>query len=308
MSRNPLLLILSAAAWTGFNAVTLWTMAFLADVVVPRTVDGPPTTHAAVAVTADLTLMLLFAVQHSVMARPQVKALLRRRIQAALERTSYVLATDICLVLLLVLWQPWGGEVWHVHGPASFVLWTLCAAGWLLAIAATFAVDHFELTGLRQAGWWAPREAARASELKVEGLHGIVRHPLMTGLLLAFWATPHMGASHLLFAVTATAYIAVGVRFEERDLRRTFGAAYDAYAARVPALLPRLPLRTRQRRSALLRWRITDHLGSQGLDSHEAQQQRMRAFMAGLCLSRPATPARRLGSLQSEQRPSRARV
>ena len=246
MRRDPILLTLSAAAWAGFVAVTLWTIAFLADVIVSPTVDGPPRTNALTAVTVDLALLLLFAVQHSVMARPQVKAVLRRRIPAALERTSYVLATDICLVLVLVLWQPWGGAVWLVDGPAGFVLWSLCAAGWLLAISATFAVDHLELTGLRQAGWWTPGEAAPPSGLKVEGLHAIVRHPLMTGLVLAFWATPHMGASHLLFAVTATVYVAVGMRFEERDLRRTFGAAYDAYAARVPALLPRVPRRTRR--------------------------------------------------------------
>ena len=142
-----------------------------------------------------------------------------------------------------MLWQPWGGQVWHVDGPAGFVLWSLCAAGWLLAITATFAVDHLELTGLRQAGWASPREAAGAGALEVGGLHSVVRHPLMTGLVVAFWATPHLGSSHLLFAVAATAYIAIGIRFEERDLRRTFGAAYDAYAARVPALLPALPVR-----------------------------------------------------------------
>jgi protein-S-isoprenylcysteine O-methyltransferase Ste14 len=243
VTRKLVLLSLSALAWAGFVAIVVWTMAFLADVVVPRTVDGPPRTSTAVAVATDLALLLLFAVQHSVMARPQVKALLRRRVPAELERTSYVLATDICLALLLALWQPWGGEVWHVHGAAGLVLWAVCGAGWLLAIAATFAVDHLELTGLRQAGWAGPREAAGTDELEVGGLHAVVRHPLMTGLVLAFWASPHLGSSHLLFAVAATAYIAVGIRFEERDLRRTFGAAYDAYAARVPALLPALPLR-----------------------------------------------------------------
>lgn len=245
MTRNPLFMALSAAAWAGFVVVTLWTVAFLADVVVSPTVDGPPPTSAAVAVMIDLTLLLLFAVQHSMMARPQVKALLRRRVPAALERTSYVLATDVCLVLLLALWQPWGGPVWHVDGPASIALWALCAAGWLLAIAATFAVDHLELTGLRQAGWASTRDAAGTRGLKVDGLHAVVRHPLMTGLLLAFWATPHMGASHLLFAVTMSAYIGIGIRFEERDLRRAFGRDYDAYAARVPALVPGLRRRTR---------------------------------------------------------------
>ena len=200
VSRQPLYLFLSAVAWVGFIAVTLWTVLFLAGGVIPRTVDGPPRTNAAAAITVDLALLL--AVRRTALGdgAPQVKAWLRRRIPAPLERTSYVLATDICLVLLLVLWQPWGGQVWHVQGTASLVLWSLCAAGWLLAIAATFAVDHLELTGLRQAGWAAPREAPRSNELEVGGLHAIVRHPLMTGLLLAFWATPQMGASHVLFA------------------------------------------------------------------------------------------------------------
>lgn len=242
MSRPPFSLLLSAFAWAGFIAVMLWTMAFLAGGI-PRVVDGPPRTNTAVAVTTDLTLLLLFAVQHSVMARPRFKALLHRQIPAALERTAFVVATDICLILLLVLWQPWGGQVWHIEGPAGLVLWSLCAVGWLLAFAATFAVDHLELTGLRQAGWARPRRSGSSNELKTGGLHAIVRHPLMTGLVVAFWATPHMGASHLMFAVAATAYIAIGIRFEERDLRRTFGAAYDTYSARVPALLPRLRFR-----------------------------------------------------------------
>jgi protein-S-isoprenylcysteine O-methyltransferase Ste14 len=242
VTRKPLFLLVSGAAWAGFTAVTVWTIPFLADVIVPRTVDGPPRTSTTVAVSIDLALLLVFAVQHSVMARPPVKAALRRRVPAALERTTYVLATDACLILLLLLWQPFGGEVWDVHGPAGIVIWSLCVAGWVLAIAATFAVDHLELTGLRQAGWARPREAAGRHELMVGGLHAVVRHPLMTGLLLAFWATPHLGASHLLFAAASTAYVAVGIRFEERDLRRTFGAAYDAYAARVPAVVPGLRL------------------------------------------------------------------
>jgi methanethiol S-methyltransferase len=240
MSRRSVQLVLSALGYLGFQAVMLWTVVFLADVVVPHTVDGPSRTSPAVAIAVDLMLLLLFAAQHSVMARPRVKAWLRRRIPAALERTAYVLATDVCLALLLWLWQPWGGQLWHLGGPAAVVLWSLCAAGWVLAVAATYAVDHLELVGLRQAGWAAPRDPAATTDLEVTGLYALVRHPLMTGLLLAFWATPHMGASHLLFALGATAYIAVGIRFEERDLRRTFGAAYDDYSARVPALLPGL--------------------------------------------------------------------
>jgi methanethiol S-methyltransferase len=243
MNRRPAQLLLSAAAWLGFLVVTVWTMAFLAGVVVPRTVDGPDRTTTARAVAVDLALLLFFAVQHSVMARRQVKSWLSRRIPAALERTSYVLATDICLVLLLVFWQPWGEPLWHVEGPVAIIAWLLFAAGWVLAIIATFAIDHFDLVGLRQAGWAAARDPGLTSDLYVGGLYAVVRHPMMTGLVLAFWATPRMGASQLLFAVAATGYVAVGMRFEERDLRKTFGPTYDAYAARVPALLPRLPLR-----------------------------------------------------------------
>ncbi|GAB3050160.1 isoprenylcysteine carboxylmethyltransferase family protein [Intrasporangium mesophilum] len=243
MSRRFAYLVLSAAGWCGFVAVTLWTMAFLAGVVVPRTVDGPTRTTTPSAIVVDTALLLLFAVQHSVMARHQVKSWLRRRVPAELERTAYVLATDLCLAVLLLLWQPWGGQVWRVDGLAAIVLWSLCATGWILAIASTFAVDHLELLGLRQAGWAPRQDVATIAGLRVDGLHGVVRHPLMTGLLVAFWVTPHMGAAHLFFALAASGYIALGIAFEERDLRREFGTAYDAYAARVPALMPRLPTR-----------------------------------------------------------------
>lgn len=243
MSSRRTSLFLSALAWAGFVVVVLWTVCFLAGVGVPRTVDGPTRTTTGLAVAADLGLLVLFAVQHSVMARREFKSWLRRWVPASLERTTFVLATNACLVGLLVLWQPFGGEVWEVNGPAAVVLWLLCAAGWLSAVTATFAIDHLELTGLRQAGWAAPRSPAPVAELQTGGLYAVVRHPLLTGMVLAFWATPHMSASHLLFALGATVYVAVGMRFEERDLRRSFGAPYDAYAAHVPALVPGFPLR-----------------------------------------------------------------
>lgn len=239
MDRRRTYLLISAAGWLGFVIIIVWTVAFLADVAVPRTVDGSARTSSGWAITTDLALLGLFAVQHSVMARRSVKSWLSRRVPAPLERTTYVMATNACLAALLALWQPWGGEIWHVDGFLAVVAWALCAAGWLLAIASTFAVDHLELVGLRQAGWVRPREREE-NGLQVRGLHAVVRHPLMTGLLLAFWATPHMGASHLVFALASTGYIAIGIRFEERDLRRTFGQAYETYAARVPSVVPGL--------------------------------------------------------------------
>lgn len=246
MTRRYVYLFLSATAWCGFVVVIVWTIAFLGDTVGPRTVDGAARTTTARAVTIDLGLLLLFAFQHSVMARLSIKAWMSRRIPADLERTVYVIVTNACLVLLLVLWQPWGQQVWHVGGVVASVLWALCAAGWVLAITATFAVDHLELLGLRQAGWARHHDRDTTTGLRVGGLHSVVRHPLMTGLMLAFWATPRMGASHLSFAVATTAYIAVGIAFEENDLRRTFGVSYEEYASRVPALAPRLRFGTRR--------------------------------------------------------------
>ena len=243
---NPCSLFLSAVAWAGFVAVTLWTIAFLAGVVVPRAVDGPPRTTTAVAVAVDLALLL--AVRRAALgdgASPRSRrgcaAGSRRRSSARRTSSPPTSASSCC-------WccgNPGAARSGTSTAPAAVVLWSLCAAGWLLAITATFAVDHLELTGLRQAGWAAPRDSARTNELQVGGLHAIVRHPLMTGLLLAFWATPHMGASHLLFALASTAYIAIGIRFEERDLRRSFGASYDAYAAHVPAPAAQTPHQTR---------------------------------------------------------------
>ncbi len=240
MSRRPVVLTLSAAGWLWFNAVMAWNVAFLAGVLVPVTVDGPVRLDPLPAVAVDLALFAVFALQHSVMARAPAKAWLARRVPAELSRTAYVLATNLCLTLLMAAWQPWGAQVWTVHGAGAVALWLLFAGGWVLAVGSTFAVDHLELFGLRQAGWAPARGQEGDEELRVDGLHALVRHPLMTGMLVAFWATPRMSASHLVFALAATGYILLGVRYEERDLRRMFGTAYDAYAARVPALVPGL--------------------------------------------------------------------
>jgi methanethiol S-methyltransferase len=223
--------LLSLLGWAGFHLVMLWALLFLAGVVVPRTVDGPHRAGTATAIAVDLGLLGLFALQHSVMARRSVKARLRAWVPEPLERTAYVLAPDLVLALLLLLWEPFGGRVWQLPS----LVWVVYAAGWVLAVVSTSAVDQLELTGLRQAGWGRP---VQHGDLQTTGLYAVVRHPLMTGLVVVFWATPTMSASHLLFAVAATAYVLVGTRFEERDLRRTFGAAYDDYAARVPALVP----------------------------------------------------------------------
>ena len=237
MRKRPVHLLLSALAYGGFVVVVAWAVAFLSGTVVPRTVDGPVRVATVPAVATDLALLLLFAVQHSVMARRPVKGALERWVPHALERTAFVLGTVACLVTLLALWQPVGGWVWRVDGPWAVVLWSGFVAGWVLTLGSTFLVDHLEFVGLRQTGW-AESSGDRPTHLIQTGLYGIVRHPMMVGLLIASWCTPRMSAGHLLFAVAASGYIAVGVRFEERDLRREIGPAYDRYAERVPSLVP----------------------------------------------------------------------
>lgn len=239
MRRRPAHLVVSALAYAGFAGVLGWTVLFLAGVVVPRTVDAPVRTGAAVAVAVDVALLLLFAVQHSVMARRPVKRALARVVPRAVERATFVLATVFCLVLLLAFWQPVDGWLWRVDGPVATLLWVGYLAGWALALTATFAVDHLDFIGLRQAGWRTPSDGYRPPTFVESGLYALVRHPMMVGLLIAFWCTPRMSAGHLLFAVAASGYVVVGIRLEERDLRREIGPAYDRYAEQVPALVPR---------------------------------------------------------------------
>lgn len=242
MRHRPVLLTLSALAYGAFAATVAWAVVFLTGTVVPRTVDGPVRVGIAPAVATDVALLLLFAGQHSVMARRPVKRALGRWVPHALERTTFVLATVACLALLFALWQPVEGWVWQVEGPVAALLWAGCVAGWALAIVSTFAVDHLEFLGLRQTGWANSPGRPTRPTLVQGGLYGLVRHPMMSGLLVAFWCTPRMSVGHLLFTVAASGYIAVGIRFEERDLRREIGPDYSRYAERVPSLVPQVHL------------------------------------------------------------------
>jgi methanethiol S-methyltransferase len=224
----------AALAYLSFLAVTLWAVGFLADLgAAPTTVDGPARVPVWPALLVDLALLLVFALQHSVMARPAVKRWLTRVVPASVERATYVLATGLALGLLFGLWQPVDTRVWH--GPG--VLWAGYALGWLVAVAATFMVDHLDFLGLRQAnrhgsGGYLP------PPFRERWLYAWIRHPMMLGLVVAFWVTPRMTVGHLVFAVAATGYIAVGVRLEERGLRTDLGDTYTDYADRVPAFVP----------------------------------------------------------------------
>jgi protein-S-isoprenylcysteine O-methyltransferase Ste14 len=217
---------------------------FIAGVpFLPKTIDSGVAGTRLTAIGVDVALLALFAVQHSVMARQGFKRWWTRIVPAPAERSAYVLAATLALLLMIVAWQPMPAPVWNATKPMLRVaLYAIEALGWAVALAATFLINHFELFGLHQAlNHWRGK-AFTAPAFRTPGLYRIVRHPIYLGFVLAFWATPTMTEGHLLFAIAATAYILVGIAFEERDLVTRFGETYRAYRRSVPMLLP-LPFR-----------------------------------------------------------------
>lgn len=217
--------------------------------------DAGRSTPLGRALAIDLLLLALFAVQHSGMARPGFKRVWTRLVPRSVERSTYVLASAAVLALLMWQWRPIPGAVWRVEAPAGrAVLWGLYALGWAIVLAATFMISHAHLFGLRQVWERLRGRPVSDPQFQTPGLHRHLRHPIMIGFLIAFWATPAMPRGHLLFAVATTGYILVALQLEERDLVAAFGDRYRAYREQVPMLLPhpwrRLPGATRRRNRA----------------------------------------------------------
>ena len=224
-----------------FFLTFLYAIGFLGNVGVPKSLDSGAVDPWLKALTIDLGLLSLFALQHSVMARPGFKRLLTRVIPAAVERSTFVLASSLALLLLFWQWRPLGGVVWEVHHEAGRALLLAgFAFGWMLVLATTFVINHFDLFGLRQT-WMAFRGQPQTGlRFVTPVLYRIVRHPLYVGWLFAFWSTPTMTVTHLLFAVVTTAYILVAIQLEERDLMRAH-PEYADYRRQVPMLVPAWP-------------------------------------------------------------------
>jgi protein-S-isoprenylcysteine O-methyltransferase Ste14 len=239
----PIIVVYAAAVYLFFLAVLGFAVGFFAGFGVPKGIDQGPRAAVSAAVAIDLLLLLLFAVQHTVMARPWFKRHWTRIVPEPAERASFVLAASLVLALLFWLWRPAGGTVWNLSGPGADAVWAVYAAGWAAAISSTFLISHFDMFGLRQAWLHARRVRYSPPPFTERGLYGHIRHPLMAGFVVIFWAAPVMTAGHLLFAAAATGYIPAGIAFEEHDLIRSLGQTYTAYRARVPALIPRLALR-----------------------------------------------------------------
>jgi methanethiol S-methyltransferase len=236
--KRSLILLYGVACYAVFFATFLYAIGFIGNLWVPKAMDSARETSVSSAVLIDLGLLALFALQHSVMARPAFKRVWTRVIPEAAERSTYTLLSSVALILLFWLWRPIGGVVWNVgNDTARIALYTLYALGWALLLYTTFLLNHFDLFGLRQV-WLQFRGKPYASlPFKTPTLYRWVRHPLYVGWLTIFWAAPTMTATHLLFALMTTAYILIAIQLEERDLVAAL-PEYADYRKRVPMLVP----------------------------------------------------------------------
>ena len=240
MVRRLVLLTYGIVCYILSLATFLYAVGFIGGFLTPTQLDGPRQGSLAAALAIDGGLLALFALQHSGMARPRFKRWLTRFVPEPAERSTYVLLSSAALVVLFWQWQPLGGVVWEVSGEAvRAAVFAVYAAGWVIVLATTFLINHFDLFGLRQV-WLAFRGVPYTPlRFTTPGPYRLVRHPLYIGWFTVFWAAPTMTAAHLLFAVGMTAYILAAIRWEERDLVAAH-PEYAAYRGRVPMLLPRL--------------------------------------------------------------------
>jgi len=222
-----------------FFATFLYAIGFVGDVVVPKTINSGTPGALVPSLLINGAILLLFVVQHTVMARPRFKRWLTRFIPPAMERSVYVLLASLILALLFWQWRPLPEIVWSVDNAAlASGIFALSMLGWVIVLASSFHISHFDLFGLRQALINAAGRGYTPVSFRLVGLYKIVRHPLMLGFLLAFWATPEMTVGHLYFAIMTTGYIIFGTTIEERDLVAAFGERYHEYRRNVRGLIP----------------------------------------------------------------------
>lgn len=239
MFKRMTIFLYGIACYALFFATFLYALGFVGNFFVPRAIDGAPRTDFATALATNLLLLTVFALQHSLMARPFFKRWLTRFIPPPAERSTYVAASSVALIALFAWWQPMGGMVWNVTDPTWVgVLYALFGFGWLLVLVSTFLINHFDLFGLRQVWLQLVGRPYTPLAFGTPGPYRLVRHPLYLGWFFAFWATPTMTVTHLVFAFATTAYILVAIRFEEHDLVESLGDDYRKYRERVPMIIP----------------------------------------------------------------------
>ena len=226
-------------AYFFFFVTFVYLVGFVTNQYVPRSIDIGPIVGTWQAVLTNLGLIALFGIQHSVMARPGFKATLTRFRPQAIERSLYVMLTGVVLCLIYWFWRPIPELLWSLEGDwGRTLIWVIAASGWGIVFISTFLISHFELFGLHQI--WSDLRSRSLPVLAFRQplFYKLVRHPIYTGFLLAFWATPDMTYGHLLFATGMTFYIIIGIRYEERDLKTTLGDVYVDYSRQVGMVIP----------------------------------------------------------------------
>jgi methanethiol S-methyltransferase len=231
--------VYGVAVYLFFLLTFTYAIGFVENLGVPRSIDVGPSAPLGRALLIDLILLGLFAVQHSVMARPWFKRWFTRAIPRALERSTYVLAATAVLALLLWQWRPIPQQIYALSNPVAVALiGAISIVGWLVVLLSTFMIDHFDLFGIRQVQLNYRGIAYKHPEFVQSSFYRYVRHPIMAGFVVAFWAAPVMTLGHFLFAAATTGYILVGIQFEERDMGAALGETYRQYRISVPMLFP----------------------------------------------------------------------
>ena len=232
-------LLYGLVAYVVFFGTILYAIGFVTGLVVPKTIDGGPVAPVAEAIIVDLLLMSLFAIQHSVMARPQFKQWWTQFVPKSVERSTYVLLASLALVLLFWQWRPLPAVVWQIDDlQLAMTVMGLSFIGWVIVFTSTFLINHFELFGLHQVANNLAGRPMPAPRFRAPLCYKFVRHPIYLGFIIAFWSAPTMTVGHLMFAAVTTAYILVGIQLEERDLVGVFGDDYRRYKSRVSMLVP----------------------------------------------------------------------
>ena len=238
--KRLLVFLYGIVAYVIFLVAFLYAIGFLGEFIVPKSINTGEESTLMSSILINAVLLSLFALQHSVMARPSFKRAFTKMIPQAMERSTYVLLSSLVLLLLYWQWKPLPEVVWNIENETiSTIIMVLFFIGWLIVFLSSFMINHFELFGLEQIYNNLKNKSSKPLTFTTRFFYGIVRHPIMLGFLIAFWATPVMTIGHLFFSIMTTLYIFIAVKyFEEKDLRKFIGEDYDEYMKKVPMLIP----------------------------------------------------------------------